>query len=241
MSVCVPKHIICETYIPDFTPGNTPCTLQVFNELKSRLLIHGIFFRSLEVGTHQNNITVAATWQYEQTPGVWVETAIQEEVERVEVIVSDVTITETYHIPQSGEIDTGTQEWEWDAGIISALNSAVNSSSVLIEVNPTEDAQQPWPEDPPPTEPTDHIEPFIATNLSGGDGGPNDPTTHSPTIRTGPAMSMVYIADSERHTSDGTTEIINETRYWNGDVWLAHDPNNPDCYDPDNLPPGLCD
>lgn len=234
MSSCIPKHIYCGTYAPDFQPGNTPCTLQTFNETRSRLQAGNAFFRSIEVGTHTNNIQVSCEWQFNNA-GVWTPTTDDSQVERVELIVTNGTDTEIYHADQSGSINGTTLLFEWTTNAIPSLESQINSASNLITMDVT-DVQQPWPMEPAPIEPIDHIDQFVLTNLTGGTGGPNDPDTHLPRIRTGPSLSMIHIIQSEINQADGTMEEVSETRYWNGFEWLGYDPETPDCVDIENPP-----
>ena len=103
----------------------------------------------------------------------------------------------------------------------------------LVRMNIT-DVQQVWPPVPAPTTPTDHLAEFSGV-LSGGQAGPASPA-EAGQIRTGPSSTLIHIKDSERNIDDGSLVVVNETRSWNGVIWVARAINNPDCYDPGNLP-----
>ena len=155
MSVCVPKHVVCGTYVPDFTPGNEPCTLQSFNETRAILGVVGVFFRSIDVGAQNNLIQLSCEWQKEVPPlsGTWVQTSVDDECERVEVIITDGTTTETYYADQYGSLSIIPPfDFEWTANAVSSLETQINSASILVRMNIT-DTQQPWPETPPPAQP----------------------------------------------------------------------------------------
>lgn len=229
MSVCVPKHIVCQTYIPDFVADATVCTLQVFSERKSRLEAGGTLFRSVEVGTPTNNISVSCEWQ---TIG-GVQTSIPDDVAQVKVIITDGVTIETYITPQS------YSDPNWVVNAIPNLRDQINTTnpSSLIRM-PEFDTNEQFvePVDIVTLVDADHLAEFVATNLSGGNGSPEVAGLSG--LRTGPVFSLVLIDSSEINNEDGKFDNIDEPRYW-GQVdgspvtldWLSFTPKG-DCLDP---------
>lgn len=233
MSICVPKHIVCDWYTPVFVPGNAGCSLPIHTEEKSRLLIGGSFFRSKDVGFLANDIQVASEWQVDD--GGWraynASTDTLDDVKQVELTVTDGIITEPYYVAaQEGSIGSPT----WISSGISSLRSQL-ATSVLIEM-PTIDLQTPGTNPGDDTwnsalDDDDHLEQFSLTNLTGGNEGPITQAGLN-NIRTGPSFSMVYISSSEINNSTGILEDVNETRYWNGSCYKGYSSIVPDCEDP---------
>lgn len=230
MGICVPKHVVCNWYTPTFAAGTTPCLLQETNETRSRRVVGGTFFRSVDVGTYVNNIQVESIWQVDD--GGWrdyntgapnFDTLF--DVVGVKLNITDGAVFESYTAsqPYSG----GSPAWLSSA--IPSLRSQL-SSSVLVTM-PANDVQEPWNtglDD-------DHLAEFSLTNLSGGTGGPIT-AGGLDSLRTGPAQTLIYIKKSEINNSNGTMDDIQITRYWNGTCWKTYDPLLPDCEDPNNPP-----
>jgi len=250
MSTCVPQHVVCDWYTPDFTPGPTPCTLQSFDERRSRLGVVGVFFRSKNVGPRNNNIKVECVWITNnldgsfQPIGTIVGTTDEMAVQSVWLKVFNGSVmVEEWFVAQnfvSEGVDPDPDVW---ISAIPSLKSRINSEPTsLIEMNIT-DVQQPWPvfdeEEPPAQILPLFLGTFPITSMSGATGGPADPNSHTPKLRTGPAQSIILIGNSEINNADGSMSILNATRYWNGACWLRFDPNAPDCADPNN--PQGCD
>ena len=134
MSVCVPKNIVCGTYVPDFVPGNQPCILQSFNETRARLLGGGAFFRSVDVGAQNNIIRVSCIWQ--QLVGViWVNTSSPTLCGRIELTITNGIITETYHADQSGTtvLPVGMEPgvFSWNINAIPSMETQLLSSGLV--------------------------------------------------------------------------------------------------------------
>jgi len=229
MSVCVPRHIVCQTYIPDFVAGATLCTLQVFSERKSRLEAGGTLFRSVEVGTPTNNISISCEWQ----TALGEQTSIPDDVTQVEVVITDGTTIETYNTPQS------YTDPNWVVSAIPDLRNQINTTnpSSLIRM-PEFDTDERFvePVDIVDTVDADHLAEFTAPNLSGGNGAPD--VAGLVGLRTGPSFSLVLIDSSEINNDDGTFDNIDTPIYW-GQVdgspvtldWLPFTPTG-DCLDP---------
>ena len=224
MGICVPKNITCGWYTPTFTSGSTPCTLLSYDESRSRVALGGSFFRSIDVGTHTNDITISNIWQVDD--GGWraynSDTDTLEDVGRVELSITDGTIVELYHADQRYSDSSSS----WIVNAIPSLRGLL-SASILITM-PSIDIPQPWDSS---INGGDHLTEFIVTNLSGGTGGP---TTQGELafIRTGPASTIIYINNSEVDNVDGSSTELRETRYWNGYCYKLYNPTIPDCTDP---------
>lgn len=236
MSVCVPKHIICGSYIPDFEPGTTSCNIQSFTERRSRLTIGGSHFRSIYAGSLGDSVTVSCVWQYSigGSPETWVNTTDYTQVERVEVTISDGITTEVYHAYQSY---TFTSPQGWDVSAIPSLRSEINANSAIIYM-PFEDRS--WNAS---TDDADFLNLFPATNLSGGAAAlPDSPLTHMPKIRTGPVYDIVHIRQSEIPNgaiadkgNDGSLHDIDELYFWDGNAWVSFNVETMECYDPNEI------
>jgi len=252
MGVCVPQHVVCGWYTPDFDASSDPCTLQSFDERRARLGAGGTFFRSKNAGPRNNNIKIESTWLTNtldgnfQPIGTLVGTSDPLLFNSVRLKVYNGTeLVEEWFATQS-QTDPGDPGGEppvdptWISGVPS-LQSRINAdTNSIIEMN-IKDVQFPWPMF---DENDDEIVPtfmgmFPITRMSGATGGPTNPKTHRPKIRTGPAQSIILIANSEIGQANGSMRIVNKPVYWNGACWLAFDPLAPDCADPDN--PRGCD
>ncbi len=249
MGICVPKPVVCNWYIPTFTPSAVDCVLPSYNESRARLVAGNVVWRSIDAGPSENDITVQVEW----LDGSGDVTTFELLCETVRLTVTKNAVVEVYTAAQSASI--GTMGTVWVSGIPS-LRSQLDSSSTLVTI-PIEDGETGLAPGPPGTPIIEQVTPdftqqvlsTISTgdhldiidppqNLSGGVGGPTDASGLA-AIRTGPAYSMIHIAESDVNSDVGIPQLVNETRYWNGACFVDHDPANPSCEDPDN-PPASC-
>ena len=128
MSICIPKHIYCNWFKPNFTPSQTPCTLISAAENRSRLGIGGTLFRSKEFGEQQNNISVQAKWMVPDGSGGlrYYDPLIDSrvDVEQVELTVTNGYITEIYYADQKGNPSP-----PWISNAIPQLRSDLSNNS----------------------------------------------------------------------------------------------------------------
>jgi len=240
MTICIPKHIICSTFIPDFTPSATKCVLQTFDEKKARASAGNSHFRSVDVGADEDNIVVSLDW-----------IAAAGSVTMVDSDVSTVRLT----ISKSGastEIFSASQEhdasvvWTIDGRL--ELASQVNASSALITMNKC-DLETSFVLSGSSGGSNAFQNFFASTNLAGGDGGPTPIPTSS--IRTGPFQALVLINLSELSNSIGNLVEILETREWRNVIggsagefdWKARqDPvQGSTCFNPETVASDFCD
>jgi len=237
-TICLPKHFICSTFVPDFTPGPENSVLQTFDEKRGRLETGNSFFRSIDVGTIQNSISVKSEWLENIGGSIFVPTLEASNTVRVRLTVTDGSALETFLANQLFGVST----WSLDGR--AALASQIDASSLLIEMGKT-DTQQPWP-----LASTAMFQgTFITTNLSGAEGGPITIPTSS--IRTGPIHAFILINFSEINSSVGTMAEINEMREWRNVVggsplefdWACRlDPvQGSTCFDPETVASNFCD
>ena len=197
---CSPSY----TYRPTFTPGVDDCILPSYNTHRARLFKGGTYFRSINQSSDWNSITL-----------------------KIEVVGPNhvLTIThpdyptETFSVAQVASlIDPLTLPCSPG---IADLRSAVNhptTGSILIEM----------------PERGDDVEfdaagiddlclsDFVATNMTGGEGGPTSSAGLS-SIRTGPERSVIRIATEEAY--DGTPVDPPQARrvqQWNGTAWVEY-------------------
>lgn len=246
MGECVPNHIACEWHEPDFVSGSEGCSLTTFNESKARLLIGGTFFRSIGIGSNQNNISVESVWQVDDGGLRDYNGATDLETDVVEVLVTIringiVQAPSPYHVPQVGVTVTGgSPEFNytnWTTSAIDGLRTLLSSSIILnmpdIDLK-VDGAGSPntWNRF---VDEGSHLTEFSAS-LSGGSGGPADGTQDFTDIRTGPIYNLVFIVESEVNTDDGSVDDVNELRFWNGNCWKPFDSNAPECSLPTTIP-----
>lgn len=249
MGICVPKHIVCDWYTPNFTAGVISCELKIDTENVARLAAGGTFFRSIFAGTQANSIVVSSNWQVCAIGGCGVGSPANDwidytgsggspmlDIVGVKLTITDSITVETYYAAQNGVLVTGgspeTTAFEWQTSAIDSLRSQVTTSSQLITM-PTIDTQAPWNYGSPAPTDSDHLVEFNS-NLAGGNG-PSSTVDYLDAIRTGPALTMVYISFSDAGVSDGTMTELGEIRYWNGACWKEYNPTSPDCEDPVNV------
>jgi hypothetical protein len=232
-TICIPKHIICSTFVPDFTPGPTKCVLQTFDERKARASAGNSHFRSLDVGADEDNVVVSVDWI---AAGGSV-TIVDSEVATVRLTISKGASTEIFsacQIFQSGDV--------WDVDGRLELASQVNASSALISMNKC-DLETSFALSGSSGGSNAFQNFFASANLSGGDGGPTTIPTSS--IRTGPFQAMIFINDSELSNSIGNLVETLETREWRNVIggsanefdWLAkQDPvEGSTCFNPEAI------
>jgi len=233
-TICLPKHIICNTFVPDFTPGPTKCVLQTFDERKARLTSGGSLFRSLDIGADEDAITIEAVW-LDPSGSV---TLITSNVETVRLTISKSgASTEIFSASQVLDTDT---VWLEDAR--PQLASQVNASSVLISMNKC-DIETSFVLSGSGGGSNAFQNIVSTTNLSGGDGGPTTVPTSS--IRTGPFQALFFVNDSELSNSIGNLVETLEIREWRNVIggsanefdWLAKQDPVPGstCFDPEAI------
>jgi len=240
MTICIPKHIICSTFVPDFTPSATKCVLQTFDERKARLASGNSFFRSLDVGADEDDIIILSQWLDASAA--------------VTVVASDVA-TVRLTISKSGastEIFSASQTFDasvvWTLDARPALASQINLSSSLISMNKCDiETSSVLSGSSGGSNAFQNF--FASTNLAGGDGGPTTIPTSS--IRTGPAQALVLINLSELSNSIGNLVEILETREWRNVIggsagefdWKARqDPvQGSTCFNPETVASDFCD
>jgi len=233
MSVCVPKHVVCGWYTPDFTAGNTGCTLPTaVSETRGKLTAGGTFFRSIEFGSHVDNINITATYQVggAGSPDSWRDYNtgspafdVFTDIVGVKVVITDGITTEPYYISQ--EAFGESPEAGWSANGIDELRTKVGGSALITM--PALDNNGGWDKN---TDEDNHLEAFSGS-LNGGTGAP---VTGLGSIRTGPFYTLYHIQDSE--DDNGDTYTANVVRYWNGASWNAFSSTSPECADPNNPP-----
>jgi hypothetical protein len=236
-TICLPKHYICSTFVPDFTPGPEKTVLQSFTESRGRLAKGNSFFRSIGVGTGENSTTVEAEWLENIGGSVYVPTLFASNTARARITISDGSAIETFSANQT----FGVSSWATDAR--ASLASQVNACSAFIQMNIT-DVQQPWP-----VAVSNFQDKFETTNLAGAGGPPS--TTPSSTIRTGPIHSFVLVTFSEANSPVGTLVEISEMREWRNviggsptefDWGVRLDPvSGSTCFDPETVDSDFCD
>jgi hypothetical protein len=236
-TICLPKHYICSTFVPDFTPGPEKTVLQSFTESRGRLAKGNSFFRSIGVGTAENSTTVEAEWLENIGGSVYVPTLFASNTARARITISDGSAIETFSANQT----FGVSSWATDAR--ANLASQINDSSVFIRMNIT-DTQQPWP-----AAASNFQDKFETTNLAGAQGPPSTEPTSS--IRTGPIHSLVLVTFSEINSAVGTLAEVSEIREWQNVIggspteFAWSDRLDPvpgcTCFDPETVDSDFCD
>jgi hypothetical protein len=201
MAGLLPKHIICSTFTPIFTPAST-ISLLVFNETRGRLEDGNSFFRSIGIGDVQNDISVESEW-LDSGSSV---TSVSADVAFVRITIRSNGDTEIYVADQSRG---GGSDWSVDA--TDALSSQINLSSSLIEMDKL-DIQQPWP----PASPAGYVDNFSEINLSGGSGQPT--TGPGSAVQTGPHHALIFVQNSELGQDTGELAEILEVREWRNTI-----------------------
>jgi len=228
---CIPKHIACGWYSPEdgsppgFVAGPESCVLSSFTESRGRLTAGGTFFRSISFGPATDNIQISTKWVVNS--GSPVEyynsgTHALSDVERVELVITESTNSPVYYYaPQTYVTPTGSPlVGGWT---ISAIGELRNQLSLVVNM-PNKDVPAGWDNTGSPVDDADHLGEFDE-NLTGGSYG--NPILVD--IRTGPALSMIFIDTSEDIGTGATIEGNFGIRYWNGACWKLDDLINPDC------------
>lgn len=215
ISSCIPTHITCGFYEPDFEGGNEPCNLKIFSETRSRLEAGGTLFRSIAVGLSTNDIAI--------------ESILEGDCSMTINVYYNGTLEETFNAGQSCSSP-------WSVNAITTLRATINSGSTLIEM-PTSDVNGiAWNSI---ADDSDHLSAFSLTLLTGGNGAPTNPNNYSggQKVRTGPIYSMIYIDTSEEGSANGSSVDVQLTKYFNGGCWKSFDPLVPDCGPSGACPP----
>jgi len=234
-------------YRPKFTPGQDDCVIQSFIESRSRITLGGTFFRSAQIGSSRNAITIENIWLTNSldTGGIPIGaenvTTNITSINSVKFIVTEGTTVETYYeqqqqgtlfviIPPPVEpVGTGPCDL-WQAATTTVGNPGVSAIPLLrIQINTNSNIIE-MPErgiDVNDGGMDDcYLEYFGPTNLSGADGGPDNPDTATTPIRTGPERSVIFISqtelDSGNNQPNNTGELSNITqkREWDGFSWI---------------------
>jgi hypothetical protein len=196
MAVCVPKHLICSTFVPAYVTVST-INLSVTNETRSRLVTGNNFWRSIDAGVGENSIEVESVW-LDAGSGV---TSVSADVRTVRLTITEDSTTEIYGASQ---LRGAGSDWSVNAG--PALASQITVSSILVEMNQN-DNPQPWPASPV-LDP--FVDEFASTALSGGTG---PPLTGS-TIQTGPYRALVFVQFSEAGVANGSQVEVRLIQEW---------------------------
>ena len=229
MAVCVPKHLICSTFVPAYVTVST-INLSVTNEVRSRLATGNNFWRSIDAGVGENSIEVESVW-LDAGSGV---TSVSADVRTVQLTVTEGATSEVYGASQ---FRGAGSDWSVDAG--PALASQISASSVLVEMNQT-DNPQPWP----PASPFGFVDEFASTSLAGGTG---PPLTGS-SIQTSPYRAILFVQFSEEGIANGSqveVRLIKEWRIIAGGSTFDWEPFSDvlgsTCFDPVSVSADFCD
>lgn len=231
MAVCLPKHHICSTFVPNYTTV-TNIALTVANETRSRLEVGNNFFRSINAGAGENTIEVESVW----LDGGSSVTSVSADVRTVHLTVTEGATTELY---TASQLRGGGSNWTTDAA--PALSSQISVSSALIEMNQT-DNPQPWP----PASPLGFVDEFASTSLAGGTGAP----ANGSTTQTGPLRAMIFIQNSEEGIANGSQVEVLQLKEWRNVVggsqlqfdWeIFSDALGSTCFDPVSVSADFCD
>ena len=201
---CFPPY----AFRPQFVPSDTPSAADIREEHRSRLTAGGTFFRSIAQGRDRNQLSLEVT------------------VVSTGPLTFDVTLfvrfgggspVETFMVTQ-----TENNAGDCISGGISALRSAVNSSSTLISM---------------PSRGTDFFDSgmdaatgcmsaFSDTSMTGGDGA-LDPSVPADlaiilAIRTGPTRTLLIISTTENAVGFPVTPPpSNRVRQFDGTVFIS--------------------
>lgn len=241
MSSCIPRHIACGWYNPvldaGFIAGTKGCTLTTTSEGRARLEAGGTLFRSITFNTIANSIEVISIWQIDAgsppigSPSGWID--YNSGIHTLDEVVG-VKLTITLGLEVETFYATQIPGSPWISGI-NELRTKVNdigTGSTLVTM-PTLDAQTTGTAGSPvdtwdaTLDDADHLSEFDTNNTLSEGFGPPYENNLLENIRTGPALSLIFIEKSE--DIDGVIITPNETKYWNGACWKTHSPTVPDC------------
>lgn len=243
MTGCLPKHIICGTYIPDFTPGPIPCTLQDTIERRGRLVAGGTFFRSIGFSVSENSIQIKCeqvSYIYAGTGTILLPVVGDTITETLRITITKGAAVEIFNATQISEYQSVedpptvfTDMWVVTTSAIPSFRSQINGTSTLITM-PSIDGIQPWDSG---VDDADSMSVFAVTNMTGG-----SPVAPSSAIRTGPIYSILHFTGTEDINGNPVTSTF--IKYWGyGGTsilgWYLFNPET-ECYDPANIPPGFC-
>jgi len=264
MASCLPKFhkAICDEFTPDFIPSGTDCIMPGYDIFRAYTFAGGTFFRAIELGASGETIQVKCEW----LTSTGVVTTNELSCKSVRLTVSKVGYpTEVYNTPQ--EIDNAASPTTWlplSDGGISDLRNQININSNLITM-PPQHFRANWGtgSGSPPLFDDNHIGYFTSSLSDAGDDAPSGPAG----IRTGPTYSLFLKRISEtkddpslQPDSRGEEPIVGtkaadgiDAGYesevmivsaWDGTRWIGFDqhgsPIQPSCYDPNDIPHGLC-
>jgi len=228
--------------------GTEGCTLTTTTEGRARLKAGGTLFRSLAFNTIVNGIEINSKWQVEAgsppigSPSGWIDYNSGSpsfhtfaDLVGVKLTITLGTTIEVFYATQTVDTTGSPGEWTWNENGIKELRTKINNiteGSSLISL-PELDAKtvvlpsSTWDAS---LDDADHMSEFgngsPVLSLSGGFGPPHE-TNLLKNIRTGPALTLIFITESEDIA--GVVITPDETRYWNGACWKSHNPTIPDC------------
>lgn len=201
---CQPSY----SYRPNDRPHPAQSSAPVFTEHRGRLFASGTFFRSIEQGTSQNDISVEAIvteitppLDYEVTFNVYVLGVLQE----------------TFVVPQILPLFPATE----CSGGIDALRIAINAGSNLIEM-PSRGFDI---FDALGADPVDNcVIAFGPTNLAGGDGPPTEGNAaFLDSVFTGNERTVIIIATTEDITGFSVDpSSLRRVQQWDGTQWIQY-------------------
>ena len=207
---CQPTY----TYRPNDRPEPSISNALVYTEHRSRLFASGTFFRSIEQGTSQNDISIETIvtetdppLEFEVTCNVYVLGVLQE----------------TFVTPQIINIVLPSGPNTCSGGI-SALRAAINdgvTGSNIIEMTPRGfDAFDTSGMDPE----NNCVTAFGPINMGGGSGPPsgaNQPFLDS--LFTGTERSIIIIATTENIAGKSVDpSILRRVQQWDGTQWIQY-------------------
>jgi hypothetical protein len=190
------------------------------NEWRARLDAGGTFFRSKDVGSEQNAITVQVQLSAPTPP------------HNVTLTVRKGAITEVYTAPQdySEEFngpDGAFSGYNVTVDAIAAIRTQVNASSALIEMPARNfDVVDAAGIDGDTGRAVRGIEGpgadgvftvLAQTNLAGGSSVASSPAG----IRTGPDRTLIHVNRSERNNANGAVTEVNSMMQWSGSSALS--------------------
>jgi len=208
---CQPSY----TYRPTDRPEPSISSAVIYTEHRSRLFAGGTFFRSIDQGTAQNDISLEAIvtetnppLEFEVTFNVYILGVLQETFV-VEQIVNIV-------LPSGPNTCSGG---------INALRAAVNdgtTGSDIIEMPARgDDVFDSGGEDPD----SNCLTAFGPINLAGGSGPPSGANqAFLDSLFTGTERSIIIIDTTENDTGKSVDpSILRKIQQWDGTQWLQYD------------------
>jgi len=216
---------------PNFQPGEEPCTIQTFNETRSRLLGGSAFFRSKDVGAQWNSITLQIIQDVSPYTNFNNPTPPALSGTQIELtVIHTYSNYSNYYYAQQGADDGGAVNPTPPPATLppttctvsakSLLRAQITSDSLSIITMPTDDAQQSYDasiaEDITQTATACKITQFGPTPMAGGSSGPPGAIG----VRTGPQRAIISINQSEINSPEGVMQDVQELREFNGEFWI---------------------